>query len=234
MITIKPHEIQIWTMDLSLTEEALQTKFSLLNDEEKTRANRYHFAIHRERFIACRSYLREVLGAYIDCSPASVMIDYDQFEKPYLASHPSIQFNVSHSEHLAVIAVTTQYSIGVDLEKQESEFDEAVAKRFLSPTEYNELMSYPADQQAAAFYRLWARKEAVVKAIGEGLGISLASFTVSSHDIAEIITMDTQQQWTVLPLKIDDQFPAAVVTNQPVTQVTNWKLIDHVPVRLKD
>lgn len=234
MIILNPHEIQIWTIELSLSAEALQAKFALLNAEEQTRANRFHFPIHRERFIACRSYLREVLGHYIDCEPAAVSIDYDQFEKPFLATHPSIKFNLSHSEHLAVIAVTAEHAIGVDLEKQEDDFNEALAKRFFSPTEYDELMSHPADQQAAAFYRLWARKEAVVKAIGEGLGVSLASFSVSSRNIAETITIEAQQQWTVLPLNIDAEFPAAVVTNQPVTQLTNWKLIDHAPVRLKD
>lgn len=234
MIILTPHEIQIWPMALTLDADALQAKYLLLNSEERARADRFHFAIHRERFIACRSYLREVLSAYIDCAPAEVMIEYDQFEKPYLASHPAIKFNLSHSEHLAVIAVTAQHPIGVDLEKQEDEFNEALAKRFFSKTEYDELMSHPLDQQAAAFYRLWARKEAVVKAIGEGLGVSLTSFSVSSHDISEIITTDTQEKWTVLPLNIDDGFPAAVVTNQPVTQITKWKLIDHAPVRLKD
>lgn len=232
MITLTPHEIQLWTTELTLTEAALAEKFSLLNDEERERANRYHFAIHRERFIAGRSYLREVLGAYLDCDPAAVSIAYDQFEKPYLANHPSIQFNVSHSEHLAVIAVTLNYAIGVDLEKQQTEFNEALAKRFFSPTEYQILMSLPADQQAPAFYRLWARKEAIVKAVGEGLGLSLASFTVSPFDIAETITLANHQQWTLLPLAIHEAFPAAVATNQSVTQLTKWELIDHTGVRL--
>jgi len=181
--TIASGEMHIWRYSLELSPEHVQTAEALLSPDELQRAARFHFPIHRDRYIAGRSQLRKILGSYLQIAPASLEFAYSEFGKPAVptAQNPaSIAFNVSHSEDLCVLAVSRIQPLGIDVERIRSDFGgEEVAQANFAPAEFQELLSLPADIRPQAFFNCWTRKEAYVKALGAGLQIPLDSFEVS-------------------------------------------------------
>lgn len=228
---IKPNEIHIWTADLTITQAQENEKLGLLNLEERERASRYHFPIHRTRFIAARSMLRVIISQYLNIIPEDIIFTYDENEKPSLNTpNPlQLQFNLSHSENFAVYAITSEHAIGVDIEKVQDHFNLAVAKRYFTQQENTNLLNLSSQEQITTFYRIWARKEALIKAIGKGLAIPLSSFSVSTNDAYEMITFDHNQNWSLIPLFIHADYQSAVATNQTIKKISYWKFFGHQP-----
>ncbi len=214
-----------------MTQDQENEKLSLLSVDERKRAFRYHLPIHRQRFIAARSSLRQILSNYIKFDPKEFVFIYDEHEKPHLniPAYPQLQFNLSHSSNMAVYAFTLNHPIGIDIEKVQSEYNQAVADRFFSTQENEQLLQFSAHERIAGFYRIWSRKEAIIKAIGKGLSLPLTSFTVSAKDITEVIILDNRDHWTLIPLQIRTGYQSAVATNQPVRKVIYWNYSDQSP-----
>lgn len=225
---IDPNEIHLWPIVLTLSAEEEAKQVALLSADELLRAERFHFPLHKNRFIAARSALRQLLSFYLDCHPQQITFSYAAYHKPYLASPWSdVQFNLAHSYHLGLVAVTKQQPVGVDIEKIRPAHYAAIAKRYFTIEEYHALLSLPADSQLKAFYRLWARKEAVMKAVGKGLTLPLSSFSVSLQEDYETIHLE-QTHWSVVSFDMDSQFQSAVATSQPITTLRYWKLTGQV------
>jgi len=220
------YEIHIWHQDLALSSAEEKEKTQLLSLDEKARASRFRFPIHRRRFIAARSFLREILGLYLNISPAEVHFSYNEHRKPAI-SHPTLHFNLAHSNDIAVVALTQQFDIGVDIEKLQDDYKENLAKRFFNAKEYAALMNLPAQERISGFFRLWSRKEALIKAIGKGLNIPLSSFAVSLQD-RETISFDNIS-WTLLSITIDPQYQSAVASNQPIEKISYWRFFNQTP-----
>jgi 4'-phosphopantetheinyl transferase len=218
---INSNDIHIWSHHLTLTKEQENKKMFLLSDDEKERAKRFHFAIHRQRFIAARSRLREILSFYLAIAPEDIVFAYTENNKPFLhiPRHAELQFNLSHSEDMAVYAFTLQYAVGIDIEKNQNSYDEAVAKRFFSRAENDELMQLPIDTRAFGFYQIWSRKEAIIKATSKGLSLPLSSFSVTLQDGAQTVMLSPNERWSLFPLAIHPQYHAAVATNQTVKTI---------------
>lgn len=225
---IKQNEIHVWSVDLKTTPEWVNKEIDLLSADELKRAQRYRFEIHQKRFIAARSRLRQILSWYLDMLPHTITFTYTDHKKPFLShpAHTRLMFNISHSEDIAVLALTLDYAIGIDIEKTKSTYNEAVAKRFFSPTEYAELMHLEEEKRAPAFYCLWARKEAIVKATGRGLSIPLSSFSVSINDIEEKIVLENEI-WSLVPLLLYDDYQSALATNQSIKKIHLLNFFDH-------
>lgn len=218
---IETNEIQIWSLSLILTPEQEKEQFVLLSKDERLRAQRFHFPIHKQKYIAARAALRQILSKYLDMPAQDIVFTYTEHKKPYLSSpHPlPLQFNLSHSHDIAIIACTLDYDLGIDIEKVESVYKEDVAKRFFSPQENEALGQLEGVERIQGFYRLWARKEAVIKAIGKGLFIPLQTFSVSIQDSEETITLENEN-WTLIPLIIHEDYQAALATNQPIKKIS--------------
>lgn len=214
---ISTHEIHIWTADLSITQE--QDGFNLLSPDECARANRFHFPIHKTRFIAARSMLRKILGIYLNLAPQEIIFGYNSNQKPYLTEFDHLQFNLSHSGQMAIYAFAIGQAIGVDIEEIRNSYKPSFAKRFFSPQENHELQNLSPQDQAAGFYRIWAHKEAIIKASGKKLSTPLATISVSIHSDHQTVIMD-QKQWTVLSLPIHPDYQAAIASNQAVESIT--------------
>jgi 4'-phosphopantetheinyl transferase len=152
----------------------------LLTPDERDRADRFKFDHLRRSFVLARGVLRVLLGRYLDIDPASIRFGYDEKGKPSLARRGPLKFNASHSGDMALYAFTLDCEIGVDVE-QVRPFDDLrrIADRFFCAEETTDLMDLPEEQREAAFFRCWTRKEAYVKAIGEGLAVPLDGFAVS-------------------------------------------------------
>jgi len=176
-------EVHVWRASLSTDEATLRNLESTLAEQEKARAARFIFEQDRDRYIAARGILRDVLGKYLRCAPQSIEFDYGSYGKPALAraaSRPVICFNLSHSHALAVVAIGREREVGIDVELIRPEFaGEEIARRYFSAKEIAELIGLPAELRAEGFFLCWTRKEAYIKAKGDGLQIPLDSFDVS-------------------------------------------------------
>lgn len=221
------NEIHVYVVPLDITTEETSRQIKLLNEAEKHRAGRLISPLHQRRFIAAHAALRQILSNYLNLAPHIISFRFNEYDKPALAntSAQHLHFNLSHSENLAVIAVTQPGEIGIDIEKITTDAKLDVAERFFSGAEIAALNALPSEKQAAGFYRLWARKEAIIKANGKGLHQPLSSFSVSIMDIIELLTVD-DRTWTILPLTIDPEFAGAIAVSQPISTVSIWDYID--------
>ncbi len=150
-----------------------------LSKDELVRADRFHFQQHRRRFVAARGQLRELLGREIGLSPESLRFCYGPHGKPGIEQTEEISFNLSHSNEAALLATCRGAALGVDLEWIERRVEYLlVARRFFSEQEVRKLDHCPPEHQREAFFACWTRKEAYIKALGEGLSRPLDSFAV--------------------------------------------------------
>jgi 4'-phosphopantetheinyl transferase len=176
-------EVHVWRAWLDQPASRLPTLLDTLTLDERARAARFHFQRDRARFIVARGVLRVVLGRYLEIAPNRLRFCYSPYGKPALAEEfggDELRFNLSHSDGLALYALTRGRELGIDLERIRSDLaDEQIAERFFSPREVATLRTLPPDLRVEAFFNCWTRKEAYIKAIGEGLSHPLDQFDVS-------------------------------------------------------
>jgi len=211
--------VDVWRLllDEPPTEDSDAT---ILSSDEVERASRFHFEADRIHFTRCRSALRRLLAGYLAIPAPEIGFEYQASGKPQLmaAQNPhGLQFNVSHSANMALIAVGSRHRLGVDIEKIRPDVDTAsLAERFFSHRERAGLQSLPEQLRIPAFFACWTRKEAFLKATGDGLSFPLADFSVSTHpDLdpeLEEIRGDTGvgRRWSLANLDAAENFRAAV------------------------
>lgn len=176
-LTLPPGHLHIWRAAQDVAAAALARYWPILSADEQARANRFHFARDRNRYVVARAVLRLVYGRYQSIPPSQIQFTYTEYGKPTL---PGLQFNVSHSDGLAMMAFCRETEVGIDVEKRKPMADgEKIAERFFSDAEVAVFKSLPPEQRTEAFFNCWTRKEAYIKAIGEGLSCPLKSFDVS-------------------------------------------------------
>jgi 4'-phosphopantetheinyl transferase len=172
--------IHIWRRSLEVAPTTLESATSQLSGEERERASRFRAEMARGAFILTRSALRVLLAGYLGESPQSIQFHVTKYGKPFLDERFDLHFNVSHTEGLATLAFVRKRRIGIDVEKIRSQPDSLkLARRFFSESERVQLEKLPAHQLSPAFFRCWSRKEAYIKARGEGLSHPLDQFDVS-------------------------------------------------------
>jgi 4'-phosphopantetheinyl transferase len=176
-------EVHVWRAYLELPRFVLQELEQTLSPDERQRAGRFRFASDRCRFVAARGVLRQILARYLDCHPSEAKFSYGPFGKPALAPgcrSNGLQFSLAHSGTLAVYAIAKGPEVGIDVEEIRPLFvQERIAEQFFAQQEVGELRALPLQLQPEAFFNCWTRKEAYVKARGNGLQIALDSFVVS-------------------------------------------------------
>lgn len=218
--------LHVWRADL----DRLSTDARLLNDAERGRAARFAFETDRRRFIAEHGFQRRLLAAYLNSSAAELAIVPDPYGKPRLAA-AEIAFNGSESGGTALLAVARTGEIGVDIEALRPErADLRIAHRYFHPEEVRKLESLPPDLQPAAFFTVWTRKEALVKAVGLGLRIPLASFVVGTlpEEAPGPLRYEAEwpgaRDWRLVPLPLGPGHigTLAVAGDLPETQLFEW------------
>jgi 4'-phosphopantetheinyl transferase len=178
---LPPDLIRVWRVHLDRPPASFDRLEQLLSPDEVDRARRFHFEPDRRRFTVARGALRTILGGYLQMNPMSIVFDYGAQGKPFLAAAASsIRFNVAHSGELALVAVSRERELGVDVEFVRALTGaEQIPERFFSPREAAVFRSLPRDLVEPAFFACWTRKEAYIKARGGGLSIPLDRFDVS-------------------------------------------------------
>jgi len=209
----------------------------LLNDAEKERAGRFRFDLHRLRFVITRAILRYIISLYSQIPSQDIVFKTGSRGKPSLAQNTDdLQFNASHSHDMAIYALTTTAAIGVDIEKMESHFNDAVAERFFSSKEYADLAALPESEKVPAFYRIWAAREAIIKAMGEGLFASLPAFSINvSEDVqtVECVHSNKIHSYYLENFSVDPAYQSAFATPKIIKQIVSWKWSETGPVMVQ-
>lgn len=224
-------EVHLWHASLdSFSAESLE---HLLSEDEVIRARRFHFAKDRNHFTVARALLRKLLTAYLKENREPLQLLYGEMGKPFLAETgaPPISFNLAHSGGRAIYAFSKDRELGVDLEFVREELaGDDIAKRFFSEREINTLQTVPAELRKQAFFNCWTRKEAYIKARGEGLSMPLDSFDVSlaPEETAALLQNHTDEgevgRWEMRSIPVAPGFVAALVVEGHDWQLKTFRL----------
>ncbi len=226
-------EVHVWRVALDLGASGVQNLEQTLSEDERTRAERFYFHKDREHFIVARGLLRVILGCYLDMEPGQLKFCYGPHGKPTLAERSGmgvLRFNVSHSNGIALYAITRGREVGVDVERLRPDLeDEHIARRFFSSREIVALRAVPANIRLEAFFNCWTRKEAYIKARGEGLTLPLDRFDVSlaPGEPAALLSINGDRQeasrWLLQSLAPGPGYVAALAVEGHELRIKCWQ-----------
>lgn len=227
-LDVAPGSVHVWrvSLDPDLPSDGWDG-WSTLSPDEQARADGFVFDADRRRFIGARVVLRRLLAAHVDRSPGEVRFDEEGQGKPVLANGVGrgLHFNSSRSGSLLLIAIGRGFPLGIDVETTAALPDrDALAERFFAPTEYQRLMALSADRRDYGFLQCWTRKEAFVKAIGDGLTHPLDRFEVAFGDEApRLVHIDGDPveaaRWALVDLPVGNGAVAALAVRAPAPDV---------------
>jgi len=194
---LMPSRIDIWLYSLATLHEDAAT---LLDATELARANRYHFARHSRRFIMARAILRCIIGRYLNIPPKDIAFTYQTHGKPEIPHPAQIQFNLSHSQDMALLAIGQNYPMGIDIEFFTDRPYDGIGTHAFSPEENMQLHKATNELKALTFFNIWAQKEAVIKACGLGLHYPLTQISMPPlpQGHTQIFDPKHQQDWQLL------------------------------------
>lgn len=218
--------IDVYRLRLDLPETEWARYSTILTDTERNRAAAFLSDSKRREFTITRATLRTILARTLDEQPSRINIVHQVQGKPCLAGNDSVCFSVSHSYDCAVIAVGRDRDIGIDVEKIRDDIEhEQLAKRFFSQAEYGALQHCSESNRLRAFFAVWTRKEAVVKAQGAGIALGLKQFDVSiDPDTAPSVIATRWQQsgipaWTLFNLDVGPDYAACIAVSGGKTRI---------------
>jgi 4'-phosphopantetheinyl transferase len=223
--------VHVWCASLDVDGETQGACAALLSESEKSRAERFVLERDRVSFIAAHGILRVFLARYLGCASVAIQFTTGVHGKPAV-THPTspylLSFNLSHAQGLAAVAIVRDRQIGVDVEKIRPEFGgEEIAKRYFSPDEVAELARFPVESRAEAFFRCWTRKEAYVKALGEGLHFPLDKFSVSLAPGERVkLSAEDAHRWNIRSFDPPGRF-ARTHVGAVVCEGTDWT-VEHL------
>jgi 4'-phosphopantetheinyl transferase len=230
-LSLATGEVHVWRLALDQPEGVVTEFRRTLEADELERAGRFHFEKHRRNFIAGRGGLRYVLSRYTDVQPEEFRFTYGAFGKPALVGE-GLRFNMSHSHGVALFAVAADRELGVDVEHIRADFaTEDIARRFFSPAEVAVFDALRKEEQVAAFFRCWSRKEAYIKAIGRGLSEPLNAFdvTLAPREAAALLRAEREDvsRWSMFDIDAGEDYAAALLVEAPVSSIRLWQLVSN-------
>ncbi len=219
-------DVHVWRISLEIGDALLVRLRETLAEDERQRADRYHFEKDRRHFVAGRGALRAILARYLERRPQDVRFAYTNYGKPLLAGNTALRFNLTHSHGLALLAVTHGREVGIDIEHIRDNLEgEQLAERFFSPREVAALRALPPELRREAFFHCWTRKEAYIKANGKGLSLPLDQFDVTLHPGEPAALLATQhdpgeaRRWSMQSL-----VPSAGYVGALAAEGHSWRL----------
>jgi 4'-phosphopantetheinyl transferase len=231
-------ELRLWAIALDPPPEAVAALSKLLAPDEQERAARFRFDIHRRRYAVGRGALRRLLGRELGLVPEAVAFEYGPRGKPFLAARhagANLQFNLSNSEDLALVGFLHGREVGVDVEFLKPMPDaEEIGERFFSIPEREVLKRVAKAEKEIAFFNAWTRKEAYLKAVGEGLAVALDSFdvTLAPGEPARMLALNgdpaAAERWFYLHLDPQPRYVGAVAIEvaerAEIRRITSYRL----------
>jgi 4'-phosphopantetheinyl transferase len=227
-LSLQPHQVDVWRARLDLPAGTLNQLQATLSADEAERAARFHFLADRDRFVAAHGFLRDVLARYLHCEPGQLGFSVNKYGKPALNNH-HLEFNLSHSGDFALVALTRECKVGVDVERiRQGISSQVIARKYFSKSEVAELQMLSLEEREVAFFTCWTRKESYIKGQGLGLSLPLESFDVSlipnEPAILRATRPDPQEaaRWTLVSLEIDPGHASAVAVHGQALEFSLW------------
>jgi 4'-phosphopantetheinyl transferase len=227
-------EVHVWRFSLDLPLADVERLAKALSEDERARAGRFVFDSDRRCFAVARGTLRDILGRYLGIPSGDLVFAYSSHGKPVLArgaGGSDLRFNVSHADGLALVAVALAREVGIDIERVREDFaTDEMAARVFSLAELATIRMLPAAARCAAFFNCWTRKEAYVKARGEGLSLPLQRFDVSvaPNEPAELLASAENScevyRWSLQDLQPEPGYVAALAVEGHGWRLRCWTL----------
>ncbi len=213
-VTLSAHEVHVWLVRADDAALCMACCENLLATAERERAARFKFEKDRRLYTVAHAALRSILAGYLNIAPGDLEFEIGQRGKPRLAptfSKDSLEFNLSHSSEVALLAVTREREIGVDVEHIKEQFAFAeVAERYFTTREVSALRALPEALQRRAFYQCWTSKEAFLKAKGVGLSGELDEVEIVLAGEGRVQVKSTLPGWYLGELNPCDGYVGAV------------------------
>lgn len=231
--TLRESDVHVWCVTLDQPAAVISQLTRLLSLEEKKRAKRFVFEKHRQNFTVSRGLLRLILSHYLDVAPERLEFEYLPQGKPILAKPSglySLNFNLSHSGGIVLYAIAKGRALGIDVELVRSFKDmDSVAKRFFSPSEYSHYSVLAPLDKPIGFFNCWTRKEAYLKALGDGLVHPLDQFavTLAPSQPAKLLEaendLEAVYRWSLVNLIPAPGYAAALAVDGPNYNLSCWQ-----------
>jgi 4'-phosphopantetheinyl transferase len=232
-LMLSSRDVHVWRTSLELSAWHVQRLRQTLTADEISRAERFYFERDRRHFVVARGVLRMILSRYLGLDARQLGFAYSSYGKPALATAPArdwLRFNLSHSHELALYAITYGREVGIDIEYIHDRIaSEEIAAHYFSPHELMGFRALPVSQRRDAFFACWTRKEAYIKARGEGLSLPLDQFDVSlapGEPAALLRTLGDAHEaarWSLRALSPGVGYAAALVVEGHDWQMTCWQ-----------
>jgi 4'-phosphopantetheinyl transferase len=225
--TPSANEVVVWRVAL----ETVSVKdATVLAVDERERAERLKIPAVRLAFIQGRLFLRRMLGRTLGRDPGSLQFASEGNGKPTLPAAP-LAFNLSHSGGVAALAIAKVGPVGIDVEELRGDRDlVGLASRYFAPLEYAALLRLPSAQRTLGFYSCWTRKEAFIKALGEGLSHPLDAFEVSLDPSAPAAFLSIggkqadDSPWRLFSIDFGERYAGALVAPRQVERLSCFTL----------
>jgi len=233
-VRLEPSQIHLWAAGLNELVDLAPELGALLPLAEQSRAEKFRSMEDRLRFVIRHGLLRQILSHYLDQLPGAIEFQRGAFGKPEVRCEDvgtRIFSNTSHSVEIAVCAITTACPIGVDVERLSDIPEiEAIARRFFLPRETQTMMALPPDSRLQGFYNCWTRKEAVLKATGEGIAESLAKVevTLAPEDKPAVVSVvgdrRAHEEWQLQPFSPAPGYIGCIAYRNPALTLKEWRV----------
>jgi 4'-phosphopantetheinyl transferase len=213
---LEKYDVHVWFAFFEDLAPRVNSFLATLGEDEIEKAGRFKFKKDRDQYMLARGLLREILSQYTGIDPKELRFGYGTQGKPFLIPEPNVAFNLSHAQGAVLCAVAIDCAVGVDLEYLREDIDDqALAERCFSPSEVAALAGLSPKGQKKAFFVCWTRKEAYIKALGEGLSIDLRSIEVLDHpDTPRPLQIGGDSgeaaRWTLTNLEVPAGYVAAL------------------------
>ena len=232
-LEISTRRVDVWLTSTELAEEQVLEYKKLLSGAELARAEKLAVAVKYKEFVVTRGLLKQMLSKVTGLDVSALHFNHGEHGKPCLAGNvagKNVVFNVSHSHGMALVAITLGNRLGIDLEKLRQEVEwQALARRFFSDAEFRALSRQPDDCRMKSFFTCWTRKEAFVKAVGNGIAYGLKEFDVSIDPGGSAgllnIRGDSEEaaDWVIKNIPMNENYAAALAVDRPGCDARLWK-----------
>jgi 4'-phosphopantetheinyl transferase len=208
--------IVVWMTQVSKANDSLPFVESCLDPHDRQRAMRFRYPEDRARFVLGRALLRKCLGHQLQLSPDAIELTYTERGRPVFTQDDSVQFSISHTHDWVAVAVTLHAKVGIDLEYVQSKLDLLdLAPRIFSESDLRAFQAFPDEEMTAAFFCAWTRKEAYLKARGEGIAEALQQVSVSfgsteTRSIRDVRDKSGAPAWRHHALPVPDDYVGSV------------------------
>jgi len=227
------NHVHIWRVNLDYSESKLNLLKDHLSKEEIERANRFYFEKDRRQFMLRRGILKQIISKYLAIDPQNLPFEYNRFGKPYLITDSlkhDLKFNMSYSNNVALCCISPQKNVGIDIEYLHKDVEfQPIIDRFFSQNEKEFIENIVINKQKEGFFKIWTRKEAILKAMGKGMSFPLEMINVPfkknnfTININSFGNQGNESSWYV-----QDLFPASnYVASIAIEGLDSEPLISH-------